>query len=317
MIDTENTNLHEADHIGHADNQDSSVDLDEDFDQESPELIRELEDDRGHSRGPVNPIYSAAAAKAVLAAYPDSIFARLIESGLLKKVTDIVLAKVKMPWNLRDDAAQAIHMKWCTIQAKPEFQKNQVAFYAFKSGQHAALALRRELGAVCVLPGALFREGKESVFMETIGAAVNPMDVDEYKDSAELSVEASDMMHLAKVDETLLGRRLGALSLSTKQLAVARMVLLERLDAGDIAVRLNMRDVYVERLIKQVTLKLNNFDAGIVDPEPLKLKPAAVKAPSKRSAERVTEKLKVPLGGTTLLRRRQPNRAAERAEAVQ
>lgn len=260
-----------------------------------------------------NAVYSEAAKTMELNAYADSVFAQLVHHGLLKKVTDIVLAEVKIPWNLRDDATQAIHLKWCLSPNKPEFVRNQMAYYAFLSGQHAALALRRELGAVCVLPGALFRKGRESVFMETIGAAVNPMDVDEYRDSAELSVDASDMMHLAKIDETLLARRLGALTLSAKQLKVARLVLLERLDASEIGAKLNMREVYVERLIKQVTQKLNDRDEGIIEvPKPKVEKPPV-------AAKKVTEKPvstlkpKSPLGNSPLLRRRPVSRADREA----
>lgn len=261
--------------------------------------------------------YSPAVLKTLSDAYADSIFAKLVEYGWLKKVTDIVLAKVKIPWHLRDDAAQCVHLKWCLSQAKPEFQKNQLAFFAYLAGQHAALALRRELGAVCVLPGALFREGKQSAFMESIGAAVNPIDVDEYKDSMELSIEASDMMHLSKVNENLLTRRLGALSLSQKQMRVARMVLLEGLDASEIAHELDMRVVYVERLIKQVTLKLNNRDEGIVEPEVPKVKKAVTKAAPKKPVveKQVAEKPKTSLGNSTLLRRRPVPRSQREALA--
>lgn len=287
--------------------------------QDCPELEQVLSSPVGDDEddAPTSPIYSPAVRKATVEAYPDSIFARLVEYGLLKKVTDIVLAKVKIPWNLRDDAAQAMHLKWCLIQAKAQFQRNQLAFYAFKSGQHAALAERRMLGAVCVLPGALFREGKESAFMETIGAAVNPMDVDEYKDSMELSVEQDDLMRLAVVSEDLMAARLGKLSLSTKQLKVARMVLIDRMDAGEIATILSMREVYVERLIKQVTVKLNDSDAGKNEPEEAPVKKAATKAVKKivEKQEKPAEKIKSPLGTTTRLRRRTATRA-ERGVAL-
>lgn len=324
------TDTHDFPHSNHDDQGDAlehehelALSADDHFDNpngdDCPDELHKALDDEGYT--PTNPValavYSAPMSKAVTAAYPDSIFAKLVEYGLLKKVTDIVLAKVKIPWNLRDDAAQSVHLKWCLIQSKPEFVRNQLAFYAYRSGQHAALALRRELGAVCVLPGALFREGKESVFMETIGAAVNPMDVDEYKDSMELSVEEDDMMRLAKVDETLLCRRLGALNLSPKQMKVARMVLLDKLDASEIAHKLDMREVYVERLIKQVVLKLNNRDAGIVDPEPPKVKKAVVKPAIKKATDKPTEKAKAPLGNTALLRRRPAPRAERTTERPQ
>lgn len=297
----------------------SDVPLDDLSGEECAELNQALAttsgDDEEDAAPSANPAFSAAARKATVETYPDSIFARLVEFNLLKKVTDIVLAKVKIPWSLRDDAAQAMHLKWCTIKALPQYQRNQLAFYAFKSGQHAALAERRTLGAVCVLPGALFREGKESAFMETIGAAVNPMDVDEYKDSMELSIEEDDMMRLARVTEGLLDERLGKLALSPKQRKVAYMVLIERKDASEIAAELTMREVYVERLIKQVTLKLNNSDAGIEEPEEPRVKKAVAKPARKvaEKAEKPVEKVKAPLGATTRLRRRSVSRQ-DRAE---
>lgn len=297
----------------------SDVPLDDLSTEECVELKHVLDtttgEDEDDASTSTNPAFSAAARKATVETFPDSIFARLVEFGLLKKVTDIVLAKVKIPWSLRDDAAQAMHLKWCTIKALPQYQRNQLAFYAFKSGQHAALAERRTLGAVCVLPGALFREGKESAFMETIGAAVNPMDVDEYKDSMELSIEEDDMMRLARVTEELLDKRLGKLALSPKQRKVAHLVLIERKDASEIAAQLSMREVYVERLIKQVTLKLNNSDAGIEEPEEPRVKKAAAK-PARKPVEKVekpAEKVKTPLGTATRLRRRSVSRL-DRAE---
>lgn len=271
-----------------------------------------VEDDGSDHRDSI--IYAPTACRATASAYQNSIYARLVEFGLLKKVTDIVLAEVKIPWSLRDDAAQAMHLKWCLIQAKDEYQRNQLAFYAFKSGQHAALAERRMLGAVCVLPGAIFREGKGSPFMETIGAAVNPMDVDEYKDSMELSVESPDMMHLAAVSKELMDSRFQGLGLSNKQVKVARMVLVDRLDAAEIAHRLAMRENYVERIIKQVTQKLNDRDAGIVSPKAPRSPTGAMKQ-AKRPEPRAektggpaqpcaAEKVKSPPGATPRLRRR-------------
>lgn len=281
--------------------------------EDVPELRQALdgdESDDDHSQSSSDSaVYSPSMRKAVSQAYPNSIYSKLVEYGLLRKVTDIVLAKVKIPWNLRDDAAQAVHFKWCTIPAKGEYQKSQLAFYAYKSGQHAALAERRMLGAVCVLPGALFREGKKSTFMETIGAAVNPMDVDEYKDSMELAVDANDMMHLAVVSEDLMRARLGGLALSAKQLRVARMVLVERKDVVEISMELGMRPVYIERLLKQVTAKLNNLDAGTPEPEAVKpkrvAKPASPTKKTDKPAER-NERVKAPLGSTPKLRPRKP-----------
>lgn len=187
---------------------------------------------------------------------PLSVYQRLSDYGLLRKITDIVLAKVAIPWHLRADAAQEVHATWATLTAKPEYQRNQLAHYAYKSGQHAALKLRRTIGAVVVIPGALFRTGRDTAFMEAIGAAVNPRDVDDYRDSRELAVEPIEDLNRGLVSSALFEKRLGALNLSAKQLRVARMALVERKGADDIAAELGTQLVYIERTLNQVTKKL-------------------------------------------------------------
>jgi hypothetical protein len=189
-----------------------------------------------------------------------SIYDSLVNYGLLRKVTDIVLAKVSMPWHLREDAAQEVHVAWAGLRTKPNFERNQVARYAYLSGQHAALKLRRTIGAVVTIPGALFRTGRDTAFMEAIGAAVNPKDVDDYRDSLELSVEAQDILKLARVSPTFFEERFAALTLSAKQRKVAYKTLVERKSAEDISAELQMPLMYVERLLNQVTAKLHEFD---------------------------------------------------------
>lgn len=193
---------------------------------------------------------------------PLSIYYCLVNYGLLRKITDIVMAKVAIPWHLRADATQEVHTTWATLPAKPEFQRNQLARYAYISGQHAALKLRRTIGAVVVIPGALFRSGRDTAFMESIGAAVNPKDVDDYKDSLELSNEPVEDLQLSRVSENFFEARLGDLQLSTKQALVAKKALIERMAADDIAAELGMDLMYVERLMNQVTQKLLAKDSG-------------------------------------------------------
>lgn len=194
---------------------------------------------------------------------PLSVYQRLVDYGLLRKLTDIVMAKVAIPWHLRADATQEVHATWATLTAKPEFQRNQLARYAYISGQHAALKLRRTIGAVVAIPGALFRTGRDSAFMEAIGAAVNPKDVEDYKDSLELSTEPIEDLQLSRVSNSFFEGRLGDLNLSAKQSLVARKALVERMAADDIAEELGMDLMYVERLLNQVTQKLLAKDEGV------------------------------------------------------
>lgn len=219
-----------------------------------------------------------------------TIYESLLDYGLLKKVTDIVMAKVAIPWHLRPDATQEVHAAWATLKANPDVARNQLARYAYISGQHAALKLRRTIGAVVTIPGALFRTGRDTVFMANIGAAVNPKDVDDYKDSMELSVEPADLLQISRVSETFFDERIAGLNLSPKQRRVAYKTLVERKCAEEIAKELDMETVYVERLINQVTTKLLNRDADAESPcdkaVPAGRKPRAPRSRSKTGASR-------------------------------
>lgn len=217
---------------------------------------------------------------------PLSVYQRLVDYGLLRKVTDIVMAKVAIPWHLRADATQEVHAAWAMLKAKPEFQRNQMAHYAYISGQHAALKLRRTIGAVVAIPGALFRTGRDTAFMEAIGAAVNPKDVEDYKDSLELSTDPADDLHLSRVSDSLFEDRLGDLNLSSKQSLVARKALIERKAADDIAEELGMDLMYVERLLNQVTQKLLAKDDGEMPTKPVR-KPRKAAEPKEPKAPRL------------------------------
>lgn len=192
---------------------------------------------------------------------PVSVYTRLVEFELLRKLTDIVLAKVSVPWHLREDAAQEVHVTWASLTAKPNFARNQLARYAYLSGQHAALKLRRNIGAVVTIPGALFRTGRDTAFMEAIGAAVNPKDVEDYKDSLELSVDALEYaMPPQSLTVDYLKTRLAGLTLSKSQRTIAEYVLVKRMSAESIAQVLEVRVSYVERLINQVAQMLYDKD---------------------------------------------------------
>lgn len=235
------------------------------------------------------------------AGQPLSVYQRLVDYGLLRKITDIVMAKVAIPWHLRADATQEVHVAWTMLKAKPEFQRNQLAHYAYISGQHAALKLRRTIGAVVTIPGALFRTGRDTAFMEAIGAAVNPKDVDDYKDSLELAVEPTDDLHLSRVSDSFFEERLGDLNLSSKQALVARKALIERKAADDIAEELGMDLMYVERLLNQVTQKVLAKDGGALPEKPVRKprKTAEGKAPKQQAAgedEAADRVVKLPRG---------------------
>lgn len=193
-----------------------------------------------------------------------SVYDRLTQYNLLRKITDIVMVKVGVPWHLRKDAAQEIHCAWVALTVKSKFQRNQLANYAYLSGQHAALKLRRTLGAVVVIPGALFRTGRNTSFMSAIGAAVNPRDVDDFKDSVELSVSTEESGHLNRVSDAFFCERMSGLSLTAKQRNVAYMTLVQRKPAEQVAQELDMPLMYVERLLNQVSNKLNLVDQGKV-----------------------------------------------------
>lgn len=214
---------------------------------------------------------------------PLSVYQRLQDYGLLRKITDIVLAKVAIPWNLRQDAVQEVHSTWATLPARPEFERNQLGRYAYISGQHAALKLRRTLGAVVVIPGACFREGRGSTFMESIGAAVNPRDVDDFHDSLELSVLPDEDLMMSAVSASLFEERMAGLALSDKQLTVARMAILERKTSEEIAAATDTPLMYVERLLNQVTAKLEARDRGVACVRPGKKAGAAATKSARRS----------------------------------
>lgn len=205
-----------------------------------------------------------------------TVYQRLIDYGLLKKITDIVLAKVSIPWHLRDDATQEVHVAWAGLTARPQFQKSQLANFAYLSGQHAALKLRRTIGAVVTIPGAAFRTGRDSAFMESIGAAVNPKDVDDYKDSIELSL-VPELPAESWITERYFFERMEGLSLSAKQRQVAFKALVERQTTEDISKVMGMPIMYVERLLNQVTVKIEARDAALKKGVPLDAVPAAKK----------------------------------------
>lgn len=188
-----------------------------------------------------------------------SIYEKLEQFGILKKVTDIVMAKVSIPWHLREDAAQEIHTTWAELKAKPEFVKSQVARYAYMSGQHAALRLRRSIGAVVVIPGSIFRTGRDSSFMESIGAAVNPHNVEDLQELMELSFD-NGLIEDSHISESFLNARLAPLTLTARQRAICLQVLVHKKDPLKVAKDLDILPGELERLVNQVVNQLARYD---------------------------------------------------------
>lgn len=218
-----------------------------------------------------------------------TVYQRLIDYGLLRKITDIALAKVSIPWHLREDATQEIHTAWAGLIAKPTYARNQLGRYAYLTGQHAALKLRRTIGAVVAIPGAAFRTGRDTTFMESIGAAVNPKDVDDYKDSLELSID-QEMPTESWITENFFLERMEGLTLSAKQRQVAFLALVKRQSSEEISIAMEMPIMYVERLLNQVTAKIEARDAlRKKNPEACKPKPPAKKGRKPRVAKESTE----------------------------
>lgn len=191
-----------------------------------------------------------------------TIYDYLSERGMLRKLTDIALHKAGVPWHLRDEAAQEIRMAWATYEAKSELAPSRVYQYATTAGEHAALKLRRKIGAVVSIPGQAFRDS-ESAFMKSIGAAVNPLDVDDYADSRELSVDFEDATYDEEADERIegvsvdeLGDRLGGVQLTRMQRQVVALML-AGLSADEIADELGRKPENVEKMMSDLAYQIS------------------------------------------------------------
>lgn len=186
---------------------------------------------------------------------PQTIYEAVEQLGLLTKLTDICLSAVKMPWHLRDDGAAQIHWYWATLAVNPSYEPNQIANYAYLSGKHAALTENRQLSAAVTIPAALFRAKKPSEFLKSIGAAVNPKDIDEYQDSMELSVDPSSQLQAflaseAGVDLAWLERRVAGISLTPSQRGLVVALFVERKTVEQLA---DESGESAQRLRRQIT----------------------------------------------------------------
>lgn len=148
---------------------------------------------------------------------PMTVYARMVQFGLLKKITDICMAKADVPYHLRKDAESEVHARWLAREADLNFGRGQTASYAYRSGLHAALATRRELGAVVKLPTTLWKTGRDSAFAQSIGAAINPKNIEDFADTAELSVSPTDLTLISPISEKFFHERVGPLGLMPRQ----------------------------------------------------------------------------------------------------
>lgn len=190
-----------------------------------------------------------------------SVFDVLAQNGLVQKLTRIVLAKAKVPPHLKKDAEQSIHLVWASIKANPKYECNQVAFYAYKAGESAALKLRREIGAVVAIPGALFRTGRDSHLARNIGAAVQPRDIDDYRDSLELAeYDSMDFAIAPAITVEFLQERLAGLTLTAKQRAAAENVLVHKMPLESVALLMGLEERTVERMLNQTITRIYERD---------------------------------------------------------
>ena len=192
-----------------------------------------------------------------------SVFAQLLRHGLLAKLTHIVLIKAKVPPHLRDEAAQEVQVTWSLLRAHPDFARNQMARYAYLSGEHAALKVMRQLSAVVALPSSLFsktakdKKGANAKFLQYIGAATNPHDIDDYSDSLEISDALVDSWEREIVSLSFFETQMQEIEVKPKQFKIAQMFLVDRMTVDDIAESLKLTVKYIERSMHTVADALN------------------------------------------------------------
>ncbi len=108
-----------------------------------------------------------------------TLYAKIAELGLVRKLTEIALAQTKVPNTLREDAAQEIHLAWLSYTADTSLQVGQIASYANMIAHHACLRVRRELGLPVRLPGSAFRKKSDGNMHVDLRRFVDPLSWDE------------------------------------------------------------------------------------------------------------------------------------------
>jgi hypothetical protein len=128
-------------------------------------------------------------------------YLRQCSPPLDKKIIDIACSKAHVEPGLREDAAQEIRFMWMTLKPDPTaFSPGQIASYATRMAEHAALRLRREVGSAVRLPGSAFRKKKDGTTYVTPGVLAQALPWDELEgwflgDSAEGSPVAHQDPH--------------------------------------------------------------------------------------------------------------------------
>ena len=208
--------------------------------------------------------YIKVRATAAMVEGNNSVFAQLLRHGLLSKLTQIVLLKAKVPYHLREEAAQEVQVTWSLLQANSSFARNQMARYAYLSGEHAALKVMRSLGAVVGLPSGLFSKktkdakGLNAKFLQYIGAATNPHDIEDYADSLEVSDALVDSWEREVVSLTFFTAQMQGITVKPNQRRIAELFLVDRLTVDDIAESMKLTVKYVERSMHIVADALND-----------------------------------------------------------
>lgn len=114
-----------------------------------------------------------------------SVYERLVELEYDERIIAIALEKSKIPYSLREDAAQEIRIAWMSAKVKPEFSNGELYSYASTIGVHTARRVWRELGNVLRLPGSAFREKKDGTTYVQPGHLTAPM---QWEDMEEILV---------------------------------------------------------------------------------------------------------------------------------
>lgn len=127
-------------------------------------------------------------------------YLRNCQPPLDKKIIDIACSQTNVPGDLKHDAAQEIVLMWS--QMKPDTEKykpGQIAAYAHQMARHAALRLRREIGASVRLPGSAFRKRKDGTSYVSPGVLAAALDWNELEgwfqadDLSEMGISAQAM----------------------------------------------------------------------------------------------------------------------------
>jgi hypothetical protein len=208
-------------------------------------------------------VYSDDFLDAAPVAAAQSIFDYVVEHKLLNKLTFIALKQAKIPPSLRDDATQEVHIAWSGIDVKADLDLSQICSYACLAGRHAAMRLRRDLGSVVALPSALFRKTKSlksQSMLDGLGGYESPLNIEDFRDSAELVQEESDVMPLTAAAE-MVARRLRRLTLTKTQVQIAKMILVQGMTTEATASHLDLTTNYVTRQVVIITNSLYEYDA--------------------------------------------------------